>query len=223
LPLGLQGLRSPARFGIIVVAGVAVLAGLGCSALVERARSVDRRLGGVLVAVLLVVVMAESVTTGVPLAVVPAGSADVYRAVRGLGPGVVMELPAPLPDTLPGQEAVYAYWSTLHWNPLINGYSGYRPQVYLSTLNEMRAFPDDESIARLKRLNVRYVIVHRIFFGPGGYEALIERMRQRPELEFQGRFSDPMDQADLFVIGDAVARSSASPPGDRQWREPSRR
>ena len=36
----------------------------------------------------------------------------------------------------------FMYWSTYHWNPLVNGYSGYQPPSYRETAERMRTFPD---------------------------------------------------------------------------------
>ena len=55
--------------------------------------------------------------------------------------GVVAEFPMPMPDTLPGHEPRYAYMSTFHWMPLLNGYSGYYPPSYLTRLSSLRTFP----------------------------------------------------------------------------------
>ena len=70
----------------------------------------------------------------------------------------------PEPDRLPGFDAQYEYWSSTHWKPLINGYSGYTPAQYVETMSEMLTFPDDRSIGRLQLLKVRYIVVHQNFF-----------------------------------------------------------
>ena len=64
----------------------------------------------------------------------------------------------------------------------------------------MRRFPDDESVARLKRLNARYVVVHREFMEPDEYSELLLRLHAREELRFLGTFSDPIGEASLFML-----------------------
>ena len=55
---------------------------------------------------------------------VPAGRtrarADVYKFVKTLDRSVMIELPEPLSPW-------YVYWSTTHWHPLVNGFSGFMP------------------------------------------------------------------------------------------------
>ena len=53
----------------------------------------------------------------------------VYRMLAQQPRGVVAEFPVPRADALPGDEPEYAYMSTFHWFPLVNGYSGIYPRV----------------------------------------------------------------------------------------------
>jgi hypothetical protein len=120
--------------------------------------------------------------------------------IRTLPHAVLLELPVPSPDRLPGNDPFYEYWSTTHWQALINGYSGYYPPAYLETLHIMRPFPDDASIARLKELGVQYIVVHEQLLEPGDRAALSARIESRPELHYGGRFSDWIGQAWFFEL-----------------------
>ena len=53
-------------------------------------------------------------------------------------------------SNLPGPDPVYAYMSTFHWQPLLNGYSGYYPRPHLQRLDVLTRFPDPRAIARLR-------------------------------------------------------------------------
>jgi hypothetical protein len=194
----LTGLRSPSRFSIMVCAVIAVGAGLG-------ARAVERRFprqGGVLVIGGMVLLMGiEYANRGMALmAPESARRSTVYQMIEATGPGVVVELPLPVPESLPGRDPNYQFWSRVHWHPLINGYSGYYPVGYIRTLEQMRRFPDNDSIARLKRLEVRYVLVHREFMEPGQYSRLLLRLHGTEEMRFLGTFSDPIGEASLFLL-----------------------
>ena len=72
----------------------------------------------------------------------------------------------PRTDRLPEWDAIYESWSVNHWHPLVNGYSGYYPPGYVRTIEVMGTFPDDQSIARLRALNVRFIVLHRSLFEP---------------------------------------------------------
>ena len=57
-------------------------------------------------------------------------------------------------------EALYMYWSIDGFPPLANGWSGFRPQSYATLAEQMRGFPDAESVERLHALGVRSVVLH---------------------------------------------------------------
>ena len=64
------------------------------------------------------------------------------------------------PDGVPGSDPAYSYLSTFHWQPIVNGYSGFYPATYLSRLADTADFPDERSLRRLRRDGVRYLVVH---------------------------------------------------------------
>jgi hypothetical protein len=109
----------------------------------------------------------------------------------------------PRADGLPGPEYYYQIWSTFHWNPLVNGYSGYYPIDYLRTLASVRTFPDDASMARMRAHHVRYIVVHRELFEPQHYADLMVRIASRREIRWWGNFQDPLGTAGLFVLDPA--------------------
>jgi hypothetical protein len=196
----LDGFRSTSRFAMVAICGLAVLAGLGTQALAGRFRGSTA--GHVaLVPIVLALMAVDYANRPMPLTNEELGIlAPIYKVVRSNGPGVVVELPMPTPDRLPGWDAYYAAWSITHWNPLVNGYSGYHPLDYLQTLVRMQSFPDDASIARLRAHDVRYVIVHRAFFDPEPYTRLMLRLAVRPEFRPWGTYKDPVGNAELFVM-----------------------
>ena len=195
----LHGLRAPARFAILAQCALAVLAGFGALAVQRRLLTASTR-GAALITGILALLTIEYASSGMLLREVPNNPPDVYTVMRFTGPGVVAELPMPHVDNLPQWDAVYASWSTEHWHPMLNGYSGYYPPTYIETLRIMQTFPDDESIARLRALNVRFIVVHRSLYDVDEYTALLQRMRDRPELVSGGDYGDPMGKARLFEL-----------------------
>ena len=152
-----RGLRAAARLGIFVVMFLGVLAGFGYRAL---AAGRSPRVRAVAVAALAAVLLAEYRAT-VGLIAYPAAAPPVYRMLAHQPRGVVAEFPVPSVDALPGRDPEYAYMSTFHWFPLVNGYSGMYPPSYLARLERLRGFPDETSLTQLRRDGVRYVIVHQ--------------------------------------------------------------
>jgi hypothetical protein len=71
----------------------------------------------------------------------------------------------PVLDWPPGfswDESRYMFLSTLHWLPLVNGYSGYRPAPSRLILELARSLPEREATRTLVGLNVvRWLLVHR--------------------------------------------------------------
>ena len=55
------------------------------------------------------------------------------------------------------------YFSTWHWNRLVNGNSGFAPPSYDELIERERDFPSDASIDYLKQRGVEFVTVHGAF------------------------------------------------------------
>jgi hypothetical protein len=193
----LHALRAPARFAILAQCALAVLAGLGVCAILQGIDAPRPR--GLLVAGLLALLTVDYASS-TKLVEVADKQADVYTIVRLTGPGVVVDLPMPHLTSLPQWDAIYESWSAKHWHPLVNGYSGFYPPGYYKTVALMESFPSDASIARLRELHVRYIVVHRLLLDTEAYLSLIDRMRQRRELLSGGIYSDPMGESQLFEL-----------------------
>lgn len=114
--------------------------------------------------------------------------------------GVVLELPAPEPDSLPGDDPRYAYMSTFHWMPLSNGYSGFYPASYLSRLMVLHSFPSEASLIRLRADGIRYVVVHPAAYPPDVGGELLSRIVVSPALLQLGVFPDGRSTAVVFLL-----------------------
>jgi hypothetical protein len=197
----LAGFRSWSRFAIVAQCAIAVLAGYGAQRLFALVGPRATTAMPIACSAILALLLVDYANRPVPLVdAVPIAPPDVYRVLEHAPPGVILELPAPRPDALPGQEPFYQAWSVWHWRPLVNGYSGYYPGFYLETLQRLRYFPDDESIARLQRLDVRYVVVHQSFYEPARYTELMLAMARRPELNSWGAYKDTVGRATIFEL-----------------------
>ncbi len=51
--------------------------------------------------------------------------------------------------------------STLHWQPLVNGYSDVIPQDFRDMPGELAMFPTRCGVDVLRRYQTRYILVHR--------------------------------------------------------------
>lgn len=194
----LLGFRAPARFAIIAMSGLAMLAALGAQAIAES-RTESRRRALIVFACALIAIDFAQRPLGLmknPLTPVPA----VYKALAMTPPGGVVDIPMPLASSLPGPDALYSAWSTSHWRPLLNGYSGYYPRDYLTTLRYMVTFPDDAAIERLRERDVKYIVLHEALMKQPAYTDLLLRLASRPDVQHHGSYDDGLGRSELFVL-----------------------
>ena len=166
-----RGLRASARLGLFVLLFLAVLAGYGYAALAANRPRTWR------IALTAVCATAALIEYATRLLLVPFVNEPpaIYRMLARQPVGVVAEFPVPRPHSLPGNDAEYAYMSSFHWFPIVNGYSGYYPPSYLDRLDRLRYFPSEGAMRQLRRDNVQYVIVHAAQYTP----AVMNDMRAR--------------------------------------------
>lgn len=195
----LGAFRAPSRFGILVMCAVAVLAAYGMSILERRA--VNRSARVAFTFGFTVLLMLECWSAPMVLVGVKPGVPDVYKVLRTMPQGVVLELPIPKLDNLPFYDPEFEFWSTLHWRPIVNGYSGHFPPMYAETIVKMANFPDSLSVGRLRQLGVRQIIVHESLYAPTEIESLLYEMTRRPLVfSHAGRYRDWNGWADIFEL-----------------------
>jgi hypothetical protein len=183
-----RGLRVPARADILIVLGTAVLAGYGMSRLAARMG----RWRGVPAVLALVVTLASLEYLSKPaLQVVNRRVSTWYLMLRTMPDVVVFEWPVTVPWRMWNMvDVTYMYRSTLHWRPLLNGYSGFYPQSYIRLLIRMRSFPDTGSIAYLQRLGATVLVLHELPEAPRLYERALERLARDPKIQVIGTGTD---------------------------------
>jgi hypothetical protein len=193
---GLSGLRAPARYGVFVLAGIATLAALGFERIAARVRR--WRVGRpVLVVVAVGLACIEYRSPQRHLWRVDMDP-PVYRFLRGLPEGVVLELPVPSRSGQAGLDVDYMFWSTRHWRKLVNGYSGYYPRSYDATLARLQTLPDADSVTLLRERHVRYILVHLTFLDPSEGSKLLANLLARSELRSLGLYHDWVGRAAVF-------------------------
>ena len=179
----LQGLRAIHRFGVLVVFGLAVLAGIGFSSLAKPASAPRRTLALV---VLLVLATAESFH-GVGSYPRFEYAARVHKYLAASPwPGAVLELPIFRRSEF-HHNARYLLASTVHWRPLLNGFGGFAPPDFDNTVRLAGEFPSVPTVAWLQALGVGYVVVHT--------DRYADSSRLRQELDVLERRRDLMLEA----------------------------
>jgi len=185
---GFDGMRVPARYAMIVTLGLATLSAIAIASIGR-----GRRWATVVAGVLIVV---EALAVPMPvnqnsteyqqmgLAPLPASVAtgaavpEVYRYIAQLPLSAVV---AELPLGEPAFDVRYMFYSTNHWRPLVNGYSGGAPLQYAlltESLKDLASRPD-RAWQALANSSATHVIVHEAFYTADGGRSVSDWLRAR--------------------------------------------
>ena len=82
----------------------------------------------------------------------------------------------------------------------MNGYSGFVPQSYLDRIDEVRQFPDEKSIERLRRDGVRYLVVQLWRYRHGEGIRVLDALSVRYRFHELGRFDDGTGESVVFLL-----------------------
>jgi hypothetical protein len=191
------GLRVPARFAVIVLTGVAVLAAIGMA-------RIERRLGkpyltAVVTALVIGALLCEYATT-IETRTMPKRPPTVYAWLASQPPTVIAHMPMPASNGLPGPEADFEYFGQYHRHKLVNGNSGYYPRSYLLLLDRVGAFPDERAIRALRGEGVTIVILHAQHYSRGVFEQKVLEMQDVPDVQDLGELFDERGRVRVFRL-----------------------
>jgi hypothetical protein len=146
---GWDAVRVPGRMNTLTSLALALLAGLGAHAVARLVRGRWALAGYSLAAVLPVAVLVEGL-----------GSAPLPEVPKP--PAGQMSLTAPQYHLPPRglHSTRYLLWSTRGYPQLVNGHGSFVPRIAERAASITRSFPDRRSVAWLRALGVRTVIVH---------------------------------------------------------------
>jgi hypothetical protein len=194
---GFSSMRAPIRFLLMAQLGFAALSSFGLAWLVLRVRG---RFGSVAAVACAALVAVATVADFGLLSEkrhareVAAGSAvpEVYRVLATVPRGPLLEIPS---NRFYGHfrgaiiASEYMLYSTFHWLPLLDGYSGYAPPSAHATRALVAALPDSKALRLLVRTTgLRYVVVHRDLLPESHLSAWI----QPPGLRQIGEFGSDL-------------------------------
>jgi hypothetical protein len=173
-----RGLRVPARMGLFVGLSLSVLAGYGVARLGSRIQSAGLRRA--IVATACALILLESRSDTLTLQAIPSSPPEIYAdLVKDIGdspPAAIVEFPQA--SSMP----TYMYYSTFHWQNLLNGYSGFFPPSYIDLVYRLESFPDVDSLDALRRRGTRYVVVHQQLMPPDRWERIVTGAERTPDL-----------------------------------------
>jgi hypothetical protein len=171
---GFDSLRVPARFAMLVMLFLSMTAGLGAAAIERWSRR-----GGAIAVALGALAVAEAFAAPIvvngtvadgryatPPARVYTGEEipAVYRFLKSLpDPGTIV-VEFPLGEW--AYELRYVFYSTAHWHPLLNGYSGHFPLSYNMNATYLRHPLDDPDASweTLMRSGATHAVVHGPYY-----------------------------------------------------------
>ncbi|MCC6990888.1 MAG: hypothetical protein IT181_17915 [Acidobacteria bacterium] len=187
-------LRAPSRMGLMVALSFTVLSSVVLGPwLRARRRTVAWTTALVLLAALEL--------NGAPLTALRDAPPvpEAYRALARLPRGPVAEFPYFYRRSDFPRHAEYMLGSTIHFQPLINGYSDHIPAEFRATVVPLSSFPTREAFGILGRIGARYVVFHLNGYDRRSRERLLQRLQ-----DYQ-RYLRPLVQQDdvwLFEIVD---------------------
>jgi len=215
--LPFRGLRVPARADILVLLGTSVLAGFG----LRRAMSVmtSQRMAAMAAAASVTLASVECLAR--PTLIPANPDASVWYAwLRTVPDAVVFEWPVTVPWRLYDMRDVrYMYRSTLHWRPMLNGYSGHYPESYVKLLYTMRDFPYTPALLDLRRRGATVLILHDVEGSRPSYDQALERLVRDPNIRLIAEDLDAGRRVIFLRLLPAAVNSASSanaPPPARQ-------
>ena len=196
---GFQAVRAPARFAVIAVCGLCVLAGIGITRTGFRSSAL---------AVLGALMFLEYANAPLTLAAAPVTSTETGRWLAASPvPGAVLYLPL----TLDRDNTPFMVESLEHGRPILNGYSGQRPAFYTSFVDEFARPGSMEARTLLKEVDARYVVSPGSIEGAGTEASpFVERARFGDRVIYEIVWTEASEGA--LVDLDAPAPPAPGPP-----------
>ena len=202
---GMTVIRAPGRFSVTIYLVLALAIAAGAAWLIGRIRRQTVR--GVVWTLLVALCLAEFLAgreTFIALtmpSLAPAPPAYAWLAQQPSG--ALLELPltseidqGPPQGSTVGDSAYeawpdlnrmrYQFFQTAHWQPMVDGYSGFRPPHHRELGLTLASLPDERSITLLRGLGVTWVLLHSEImeaFQPGRAAALRAHLEQAPGIE----------------------------------------
>lgn len=151
---GWDAIRTPGRLMTIATLGLALLAAHGLESILGPLRSnLSRRRLAFVPPVLAVCLVCIVVLEGWgPTRLLPVSEVPPSQTAAQ---GPLVHLPI---DDI--SDRSYMYWSTERFSPMINGVAAFTPQDHANAAGVVGAFPDETSVAFLRDIGVRTVVVH---------------------------------------------------------------
>jgi hypothetical protein len=197
----------PARFSMLLGMTLAILSGYGVARLGRR----WPRHRTAVAALALAVLAAEAVPS-LPIEPVWPQPPTIYGSLRAGEPQVLAEFPMAQKEEEFAIDTRYMYFSTQHWQKMVNGNSGFFPRSYYELIERMRDFPADRAVDYLRRRGVTHVALHGAFYEhERRFREVVERLEGRPDFELASSTRFAGSESRLYrLLGGAPAAARPS-------------
>jgi hypothetical protein len=156
---GMGLLRAPARFALLVMMAIALVAAWGFRWMLSARAS--RRLTWFALCLFVLDVLLESFVVKFPAGKpAPFATPAVYERLATLPRGAVLSLPTYRATPEAFREADYLLFSTAHWHPIVNGFGRMEPADHAARMELLTRFPDRDAVELMQKIGVRYVVLH---------------------------------------------------------------
>lgn len=178
IPL-LQGIRAAARWGLLFLVAVAILAGFAMARFEQRWRA-EWWWPAFAIGVLLIVTF-ESLRAPLSMRYY-GGIPTVHRRLAALDIDAMVVFPLYGGDQF-NLNGEYMLHQTRHWKPMLNAYSSFAPPGFYDLAARLQAFPDDRAMQTLREHGFSHVLLHRAPLERDYGRASVDALRNHPGLE----------------------------------------
>jgi hypothetical protein len=176
---GIAGFRAPARFALVALLGVAMLAAIGAQVLFSR----PGRRSVVAAIVIPPLMLAEWFIPAMPGGrPVPVQIPEIYRTEVLRTARAIVSLPDYRGRADWYRGADYLLYSTIHWRPIVNGFGRAEPRDHGHIMSYMRAFPGPNNAGKMRELGIDYLVLNGARY-PGGVDDLVRVALESGEYE----------------------------------------
>jgi hypothetical protein len=175
-----QGIRAAARWGLLFLIAIAILAGYGVALLEARLRR--RVWWPALAAALITVVTLEALRA--PLSMERHdGIPEVHSRIAREDVGAIVVFPLYGGRNF-NLNAEYMLHQTRHWKPMLNAYSSFAPATFYALAERLQSFPDQSAIQDLRAHGFTHVVLHRAPLEHDYGAPAVDALRRHADLDF---------------------------------------
>lgn len=161
-------LRTPDRMAVLTFLGLSLLAAHGWAGIMK-----GRRREGLLALLLAIFMALETFPRGLSHQIRPVPEPPPSATwLRSAPRGPVLELP--WDHATLGNGALYLYWSTAHWQPMVNGWGAFEPRGPFELGVIGHRWPSEYTARIFRQARLRYVVVHLDRVSPGQKRRVLE-------------------------------------------------